>query len=449
MGRRRGLFGTILKGMEKASARAAADARRRGRRAESMHARALEREMIREERARERERAQADREVERRRIENEKEAAKRQKRDAKEAERAAWKLELEEHEERERALRDIGNDSPEVEDRDGMYRELLQAQVFTPEVFSRPSLPQETAALIQTESLAELDARGRLFEAHYPGYVRVCLACLTMLLLALIALLVTGPHFITISMVAGTAAALGLVEALRRRAVGLARTAFDAESLRRYESTMQQRLASAEAEHVAAAQERHDEEQRAASMSSASEEAARQRALAAVLAGQVDAMQAVLESVLPLDLPVPCSARVRVLDGEHVEMVLGLPPESVVPAESARLLASGKVSYKQKTKTIVQSEYRRVVAGLALRHASEAMLNLPTCRCVTVRGVVDGIDDSTGRKSVNELMRVVYRFDVLAPMEMDGIDPVESLGHFDHDVSWAQQARRRQRKASA
>jgi hypothetical protein len=114
-------------------------------------------------------------------------------------------------------------------------------------------------------------------------------------------------------------------------------------------------------------------------------------------------MREALEAVLPLGLPVPYEVTLEVQSARDISIDVDVPPPSVLPTIEAKLLTSGKVTYKEKTERRLNEQYVRPVAGLAIRHASEAMLNLPTCERVDLRvsrncaGLVDRRPRATTR----------------------------------------------------
>ncbi|AKV04337.1 hypothetical protein AKJ09_11000 [Labilithrix luteola] len=158
--------------------------------------------MVRAERAAERERIRAERDAERRRLEWERTNAVRtkqaEKQAAKEAQLRAWKLEFEAHQERETDIDRIGNDAPEVEDRDQMYAVLGVRRAFEPEAFA-PPLPHRSDAeahAIHAEAAACLHAT---MTAFHPDVRKIRL----------------------VQAVGGAVAALGLLLMLVSGAVGL------------------------------------------------------------------------------------------------------------------------------------------------------------------------------------------------------------------------------------
>jgi len=445
---RRSPFGHLLRDLSRVADRAAAEARRQHRRIEGLQARALEREIVRQERAFERERVRAERAAERERIQTEREDARREKVEAKQAQLDDWRLEYEEHQGRDREIQTIANESPEVEDRAEAYAALLAPRPFEFEPFTPPPpvvVDPTRIHQIRARAIAEAEAAAAscrpLLRKH-----DIAITAAGVALPAGLGAVVLGGGVpvaevsgVCISMVAlgcgitalfirrqsaarqrDMARASVLSESSARaeaevRAMQAATAQHNESELRRAEAAFQQSYADAR---------RHHEE----------EEARRRESLSALLGGDAAQIDQELRDLLPLDLPVPCAVAHRVVNSGAVLLDVTVPEPSVIPAQEAKLLASGKVSYKDKSPKRLRDEYLRLVAGLALRHASEVMLRVPTCDSVQVRLFRSTLDPSTGTTVMMPALDAVYDYPTLAPMTMDGIDPVAALRHFRHRV---------------
>ncbi|WP_437764963.1 hypothetical protein WMF27_32500 [Sorangium sp. So ce281] len=118
-----------------------------------------------------------------------------------------------------------------------------------------------------------------------------------------------------------------------------------------------------------------------------------------------------------------------------VSLELDVPEPSVIPTTEAKLLAGGKVTYKEKGEKQLREQYLRLVGGLAIRHASEALLNLPTCQLVELCAFRTALDPSIGRPTRCRVLYVRVDYPTLAPMTMDGIDPLLTMKHFNHKIN--------------
>jgi hypothetical protein len=194
----------------------------------------------------------------------------------------------------------------------------------------------------------------------------------------------------------------------------------------------QEVLTRAALQNARAAYEAETETKRAAFEA---EEDERLRELRELMDGDTSRMREALEAVLPLDLPVPCGMTFDVQSSRVVSIEVDVPEPGALPTTEAKLLASGKVAYKEKSEKRLREQYVRLVAGVGVRHASETMLNLPTCERVELRACRTALDSSIGRPTRRVILEVRFDYPTLAPMTMDDLDPVLALQHFDHRIN--------------
>ncbi len=447
MGRRSGFLGTLVREMEKSADRAAADSRRQDRRQEATQSRAIEREVVRYERAQDRARVRAERDAERRRIAEERQRASEQKEEAKEEAKAAqtraWRLEVEEHQEREQDIDSIANEAPEVEDRDRLYTELAQRRAFEPESFVPPRAPNSDSKVRKLRKQAEQDVETSL-SSFKPDTRTILLVQIgagvlgiggTALTIAPLASDLSVPAAGAFVGIGGVVVAHLVRMARARRQRDTFRNTLERDVYGRLDEALQGLQREDETRADAAVQKAraaYDTETAAASEEFEREERDRLQGLRELGEGDATRMREALEAAFPLELPVPCSVNATVRSATVVSVEIDVPEPSVLPTTEAKLLASGKVSYKDKNEKRLREQYVRLVAGLALRHASEAMLNLPTCQSVEVRAFRTTVDPSVGRLARRAVLEVSFDYPTLAPMTMDGIDPVAALKHFNH-----------------
>lgn len=446
MGRRKSILGTFAREMEKSANRSAADRRRRERRVEAVQSRAIEREMIRHEREEERARIRAEREAERRRISEERERALLQKQEAKDAQIRTWRLEYEEHREREQDIERIANESPEVEDRDRLYAELLERRAFEPALFVAPTPPNSKAKAKKLNEQA-----GQEIESQLASF-RPKIASVRRAQAVAWAVLATGLvlFFVEAMSDSSTPLATILIGVVGIIVTQIAATSQANHQRNAFRSTVEQdvhlRLQEAlevltredEAQAQAALQKArttYENETETARAEFDREEDERVRSLHELQNGDTGRMQEALEAALPLDLPVTCKMRFDIHSSSSVSLEIDVPEPSVIPTTEAKLLASGKVSYKEKSEKQLREQYLKLVAGLAIRHASEALLNLPTCQVVELRAFRTALDSSIGRSTRRMVLDLRVDYPTLAPMTMDGIDPLLALKHFHHRIN--------------
>ncbi|WP_437601428.1 hypothetical protein WMF28_07515 [Sorangium sp. So ce590] len=446
MGRRTGFLGTLAREMEKSANRAAADGRRQTRRTEAMQSRAIEREMVRYEREQDRSRVRAEREAERRRIAAERDGAVQRKQEAKDAQIRAWRLEYEEHQEREQDIDRIANDAPEVEDRDRLYADLAERRNYEPHAFVAPTPPNSEAKARKLRKQADHEVEVALasFRPETRG-VRQAQVLLGIIGIGGVCLSfvqgVDGSSIPTYALLVGIAGVV-VTQFVAVRQAKQQHDALQKTVEQDARDRLQEALDALAREDVARAQTvlataraAHEAEIEAARTEFKREEDERLHALRELKEGKVTRMREALEATLPLDLPAPCNVSFDVHSSTVISLSLDVPEPSVVPTTEAKLLASGKVSYKEKSEKRIREQYMRLVTGLALRHASEAMLNLPTCQTVELSAFRIALDPSIGRPTRQSILETRFDYPTLAPITMDGIDPVLALKHFVHRIN--------------
>lgn len=55
-----------------------------------------------------------------------------------------------------------------------------------------------------------------------------------------------------------------------------------------------------------------------------------------------------LDGLFPLELPTPCKVNIQTSSASTVALDIDIPEPTVLPTNEAKLLANGKVSYKDK-----------------------------------------------------------------------------------------------------
>jgi hypothetical protein len=438
MTRHRNPFETLAKHAGRAALCWTGTAVRAGLRIETMRARALAREAAKRERAAEREKARLKRECARADQAATKEAERIAKLAAKQAQVQAWKAELDAHLARDAELLNIAAHAPDVKERDLLWNELQQPSKFEPEPFVPQALSDAERADIRQRHIARMKHDAACVDAECPATAKTQAA--------LGGAVVTGGALMSFQdLTAGFAILTALVavvwlliEAVRTRRWNARKKARDAA----WELALGAAVARDEAEATA---RREDEDRadyekrvRAAEALHDQNEQARLAHLLSLLAGDRIAMQRELSRAFPLTLPAACAVSSYLVDIQTLSLDLTVPSADVLVQQEARLLASGRVAFKPKNKSVLRDEYARLVAGLALRHATEVMLILPTITTVLVRCSCAGIDPSTGTTARQKLLTVSYVFDGLAPLDVGRVDPVAALSQFEHE--WCDRA---------
>jgi len=132
--------------------------------------------------------------------------------------------------------------------------------------------------------------------------------------------------------------------------------------------------------------------------------------LRALRDGDPGAIGAELEALLALvSYPLPLDIDFGVEEDGTVFFDVDLPEIEDLPDETARILASGKLSVKAKSARHRDREYAEVVAALALFVGGHAFAAAPTVGGARVRGYTQRIDPATGREG--DLVVVDVTFD--------------------------------------
>lgn len=436
----------VLREMARSANRAAAESRRQARRAQAIQSRAMERELVRYEREMERSRVRAAREQERQRIAWEREAAAQQKQEAKAAQLRAWQLEYDEHQEREQEIDRIVNDAPEVEDRERLYGELAQLRAFEPTPFVAPAPPDSTARVqaLRTRSRQEVQNATAAFQPDVRALRKAQIGAGAAIIVGFGPLFAGGTIGYLVAILVMIMGLVGvLVIHLRvENEMAAQRMAFWRSTEESGQQRLQAAIAAIAQEDAARAQEAtrqaweaYQAQTRAAQAAHERAEDERLQALLELGQGATDSMREVLDGVLPLALPVPCNVSYRVASGSTVALEIDLPEPTVLPATEAKLLSSGKVSYKDKNPRRLREQYLRLAAGLVIRHASEVMLNLPTCQKVEVRAFRTMLDPVIGHVARVPVAEVEIDYAKLAPLTMEGLDPLLALENFEYRIN--------------
>lgn len=446
MGRRGSLLNTVLREMARSANRAAAESRQQARRAQAIQSRAMEREMARYEREMERARIRAEREQERQRIASQREWAAWQKQEAKAAQLRAWKLEYEEHQEREQEIDRIANDAPEVEDRERLYAELAQRRAFEPTPFVAPAPPDSSARVyaLRLRARQELETAAATFKPDVRALRKARLGAGAIAVVGFGLLFAGGTIGYlapVLVMIVGLVGVL-VTHLLVGNEMTSQRVAFRRSAEESTERELQVAIAAIAQEDAARAQEAtgqaweaYQAQSRAAQAAHEREEEERLQALRELGQGATERMRESLEAVLPLELPVPCGVSYRVVSSSTVALEIDLPEPTVLPTTEAKLLSSGKVSYKDKNAKRLREQYLRLAAGLIVRHASEVMLNLPTCQRVDVRAFRTMLDPVLGHVARSPVAEVEIDYAKLSPLTMEGLDPLLALENFEYRIN--------------
>ncbi|NKB99650.1 MAG: hypothetical protein GKR90_14300 [Pseudomonadales bacterium] len=125
----------------------------------------------------------------------------------------------------------------------------------------------------------------------------------------------------------------------------------------------------------------------------------------------------------------------NVTDGGVLNAELKVHGSDIVPDESYSLLQSGKLSVKKLPRGKFYEAYQDYVCSCVLRIGRELFAILPDT-VVVVTATDELLDTKTGHQEDTPILSVVLSRSTLETMNMDRIDPSESLGNFVHNMNF-------------
>lgn len=129
------------------------------------------------------------------------------------------------------------------------------------------------------------------------------------------------------------------------------------------------------------------------------------------------------------------SVKFQVHDRSLVEAVLHMQGEDVIPSEVKSLLKSGKLSVKQMPKSKFYALYQDYVCGCVLRIARELFALLPV-KMVIINAVSELLNTQTGYMEVKPVLSVAIPQETLKNLNLEMIDPSDSMGNFVHRMTF-------------
>lgn len=116
----------------------------------------------------------------------------------------------------------------------------------------------------------------------------------------------------------------------------------------------------------------------------------------------------------------------------QINIDLDLPEIEDLPTEKSSILASGKVSIKQKTQKELKSDYAICVSGLTYFFAGH-LFNLSTSiKSVLISGFTQRIDPKLGDTTDQYVISVKFDREKFSKLKFQNIDPIAALENFNH-----------------
>ena len=150
-----------------------------------------------------------------------------------------------------------------------------------------------------------------------------------------------------------------------------------------------------------------------------------------VLAGDLTAYKEVFEEIAPFSeiSELGSGVQFRFEDPVLIEITLTIRGQDAVPTETKTLLQSGKLSTKKMPQGQFYELYQDYICGCVLRVANETFALLPFDK-VIVTAVGDVLNTQTGHLEVKPLLSVVIPRGTLAKLDLNAIDPSDSMRNF-------------------
>jgi hypothetical protein len=139
--------------------------------------------------------------------------------------------------------------------------------------------------------------------------------------------------------------------------------------------------------------------------------------------------------VHPAAEPLPFDIDFGVDDDGTVVFDVDMPEIEDMPDETARILASGKLSVKSKSTRQREREYATAVAALALFVGGHAFAAGPTVAATRVRGFTQQIDPATGREIDVPVVDVTFTREPFTGLRLDAGEAVAMVEGFAPAVS--------------
>ena len=121
---------------------------------------------------------------------------------------------------------------------------------------------------------------------------------------------------------------------------------------------------------------------------------------------------------------------------EAVTIQIAIRDPEIVPTEIVKLTASGKLSTKAMPNGQYWALYQDHVCSCAIRAASEALAALPVRRVIVNSGGTE-VSSTTGHPEAVTHLAVHFTREQLAAINLERIDPSDSMTNFSHRMKFA------------
>ncbi len=129
------------------------------------------------------------------------------------------------------------------------------------------------------------------------------------------------------------------------------------------------------------------------------------------------------------------SLSISISDNSIIEATVHIHGEEIIPGEMKSLLKSGRLSTKKMPKGQFNELYQDYVCSGVLRVANELFALLPE-KMVIVTAVDELLNTKTGHLEKSPILSACISRSTLESLNMDMIDPSDSMGNFIHNMSF-------------
>jgi len=156
-----------------------------------------------------------------------------------------------------------------------------------------------------------------------------------------------------------------------------------------------------------------------------------------VIARDIQAFKEVIEELAPFGeiSDLGSSFGVQFSNASTIDVTLTVNGQDVIPGEVKSLLQSGKLSTKKMPQSRFYELYQDYICGCVLRVARELFALLPF-DTVIVTAVGDVVNAQTGHLEEKPLLSVAIPRRTLGKLDLDAIDPSESMKNFIHRMEF-------------
>jgi len=160
-----------------------------------------------------------------------------------------------------------------------------------------------------------------------------------------------------------------------------------------------------------------------------------------IVAGESEAMLDAIKQLDPFSEIKTLGSEMSITghDGVPLHVVVRVHGKEIIPREAKCLLQSGKLSVKQVPAGRFNELHQDYVCGCVLRLAREVFALLPV-NTVIVSAKDEVLDARTGHLVDSPLLSVLFVRKTLAALNMDSIDPSDSMQNFVHVMNFKKTA---------